>query len=407
MSTAVTGIRQDFRVLGLISAGHMMSHFYIIALPPLFPLLKTHYGLSYTELGILLTTFRAAAAIAQLPIGFLVDRVGARAILIVGLLMEACGIGAMAFSPDFYFLLAFAVIGGLGHSVFHPADYAIMVSSVDQSRIGRAFGFHLFAGEVGSVAAPVTMVALASLWSWQVAVLTAAAIGVTVALGMLSQINCLNDHITEMKKVAKKPDAAEKRAGSLAALMSPPVLILFTFFLMTTMVTSGLASFTVVLLDKVHGAPLAAANAALTGYLLAAALGVLVGGWVSDRTTRHDAVAAFAFVGTAALLFAVGEIDLPVPALVGAFVAIGVLLGLVKPARDMMVNQITPKGTSGSVFAFMSTGRLIGSTLTPAAIGWMIDAGFQAGAFRALAIAMLLAVCTLYMPRRRAPAAGE
>ena len=407
MTTAVTGVRQDMRVLGLVSAGHMMSHFYIIALPPLFPLLKVQYGLSYVELGLLLTAFRAAAAVAQLPIGFLVDRVGARAILVVGLLLEACGLGGMAFAPDFYTLIALSIVGGLGHSVFHPADYAIMVSSVDQSRMGRAFGVHLFAGEVGSVAAPVTMVALASLWSWQVAVLTAAAIGIAVALGMLSQIGCLNDHVTEKKKAGRA--AAGRTAGGVTALLSPPVLILFTFFLATTFVTSGLASFTVVLLDKVHQAPLAVANAALTGYLLAAAVGVLVGGWISDRTKRHDTVAMLAFLATAVLLVVIGEFDLSVFALVGLFAAIGILLGLVKPARDMMVNRITPKGTSGRVFAFMSTGRLVGSTATPVFIGWMVDSGLQTSVFWVLAGIMVLAVGTLYMPRRAAspPAAGE
>src|SRR5690606_1694168 len=89
VSAATGTLTRDGRVLGLIGTGHMMSHFYIMALPPLFPLLKIQYGLSYTELGLILTAFRGAAAAAQLPVGFLVDRIGARAILVIGLLMEA------------------------------------------------------------------------------------------------------------------------------------------------------------------------------------------------------------------------------------------------------------------------------------------------------------------------------
>ena len=407
MTSATGTLARDGKVLGLIGAGHMMSHFYIIALPPLFPLLKLQYGLSYTELGLILTAFRGAAAASQLPVGFLVDRVGARAILVVGLLMEACGIGAMAFAPSLYALLGLAVIAGLGHSVFHPADYAIMASSVDQSRMGRAFGVHIFSGEVGSAAAPVVLVFLASLWSWQVALLVAAAIGVAAALAMLSQLHILNDHVAERRRKTAEADAApgRKAGGSLDALLSPPVLILFLFFLTTTVVTSGLASFTVVLLDTVHGAPLAAANTALTFYLVAAACGVLAGGWVADRTRRHDTVAALAFAVTAALLVAVGELAMPMPLVVLAFAAIGILAGLVKPARDMMVNEITPKGTSGRVFAFMSTGRLIGGTATPVLIGWMLDSGIGSGVFWALAAIMLIAIATLYVPRRRAPAA--
>lgn len=393
-------------MLGLIGAGHLMSHFYIIALPPLFPLLRIEYGLSYAELGLILTVFRGTAALAQMPVGLLVDRVGARAILVIGLLVEACAIGGMAFAPDLHALLGLAVVAGLGHSVFHPADYAIIVSSVDQNRMGRAFGTHIFTGEVGSALAPVTLVFLASLWSWQVALLVAAGIGIAVGLAMLSQLHILNDHIA----ARKKSSAAGAKAGpgrttdSLKALMSPPVLILFLFFLTTTVVTSGLASFTVVLLDTVHGAPLAAANTALTGYLVAAACGVVAGGWLADRTRRHDTVAALAFGLTACLLVAVGELAMPMAVVVAAFVGIGVLAGLVKPARDMMVNEITPRGTSGSVFAFMSTGRLVGGTATPVLIGWMIDGGMGAGVFWVLAGIMAVAIATLYMPRRRAPA---
>ncbi|MPY70314.1 MAG: MFS transporter [Alphaproteobacteria bacterium] len=402
MTSTTASVVRDGKVLGLIGAGHMMSHFYIIALPPLFPLLKIQYGLSYTELGLILTAFRGAAALAQLPVGFLVDRAGARAILVVGLMMEAVGIGGMAFASDLYVLLGLAVVAGLGHSVFHPADYAIMVSSVDPNRMGRAFGVHIFSGELGSAAAPVCLVALASLWGWQVALLTAAAVGIVVALLMLSQIHILNDHVAARKKETARTGGTGKGPGSLKALLSAPVLILFAFFLTTTVVTSGLASFTVVLLDKVHGAPLAAANTALTAYLVAAALGVLVGGWVSDRTKRHDLTAALAFFATAALLIGVGELALPMVLVFCAMGAIGILQGLVKPARDMMVNQITPEGTSGSVFAFMSTGRLLGGTATPLLIGWMIDSGMESGVFWMLAGIMLLAVATLYMPRGRA-----
>lgn len=400
MTSTTASVVRDGKVLGLIGAGHMMSHFYIIALPPLFPLLKIQYGLSYTELGLILTAFRGAAALAQLPVGFLVDRAGARAILVVGLMMEAVGIGGMAFASDLYMLLGLAVIAGLGHSVFHPADYAIIVSSVDPNRMGRAFGVHIFSGELGSAAAPVCLVALASLWGWQVALLTAAAVGIVVALLMLSQIHILNDHVAARKKETAGAGTG-KGPGSLKALLSPPVLILFAFFLTTTIVTSGLASFTVVLLDKVHNAPLAAANTALTAYLVAAALGVLVGGWVSDRTKRHDLTAALAFFATAALLIGVGELALPMVLVFCAMGAIGILQGLVKPARDMMVNDITPKGTSGSVFAFMSTGRLLGGTGTPLLIGAMIDSGMESGVFWMLAGIMLLAVATLYMPRGR------
>ena len=85
-------------VISLISAGHFLSHFYILALPPLFPLLKTEFGVSYVELGLALTAYNLLGGLAQAPVGFLVDRLGPRPVLLAGLGLNAVCVMMMGFA---------------------------------------------------------------------------------------------------------------------------------------------------------------------------------------------------------------------------------------------------------------------------------------------------------------------
>ncbi len=201
MAGVATGsVARDVRVLGLIGAGHFLSHFYHLALPPLFILMKADLGLSFAALGLIITVLNVAAAAAQLPNGVLVERTGGRAVLIGGLILEAVAIGAVAYVSSYQALLILAALAGLGHSVFHPADYAIMMSSVDEDRLGRAFSMHNFAGAAGSAVAPAGVVFLAGIWDWRAALTVAAAVGVATALVMALQTDILKDDAATEKK---------------------------------------------------------------------------------------------------------------------------------------------------------------------------------------------------------------
>src|SRR4029077_6229824 len=99
----------------------------------------------------------AASAVLQTPVVFLVDRYGARRFLIGGALLMSLCITAMGFVTSFWQILVLGPLSGMGISLFHPADYAILSGSVDKDRMGRSFALHTFSGNLGFSAAPPVM----------------------------------------------------------------------------------------------------------------------------------------------------------------------------------------------------------------------------------------------------------
>lgn len=393
-------VRQDTKILGVVSAGHFLSHFYLLSLPPLFFILKSEFAVSYAALGAILTVSFALSAVAQIPVGFLVDRIGARIVLTTGLVIMAVCIGLMGFAATYWQVLILFTIAGIGHSVFHPADYAILTASIEPSRMGRAFSIHTFSGHLGSALAPATVIFLATVWNWRAALFIAGAMGL-VATGVLaSQWNSLRDDVVP----AKNTEAETRASGpgpkdGMALLFSKPILLFFLFFLMTSMTASGVHAFLVVALIELHDMPLALASATLTGYLIASAAGILLGGVFADRTTRHDLQAALAFTVSALLILVVAAASLNLALMIAVLVLAGLMQGIVRPARDMLVRGASPKGSMGKVFGFVSAGMAAGSAISPMMFGFVMDLGRPEWVFYLMVIFMVVAIGTVMTPK--------
>lgn len=399
-ASPAVSVGQDTKILGVVSAGHFLSHFYLLTLPPLFFILKSEFAVSYAALGAILTVSFALSAVAQIPMGFLVDRIGARIVLTTGLVIMAVCIGLMGFAATYWQVLILFTIAGIGHSVFHPADYAILNASIEPSRMGRAFSIHTFSGHLGSALAPATVIFLATVWNWRAALFIAGAMGL-VATGVLaSQWNSLQDDVVP----AKNTEAETRASGpgpkdGMALLLSKPILLFFLFFLMTSMTASGVHAFLVVALIELHDMPLALASATLTGYLIASAAGILLGGVFADRTTRHDLQAAGAFTVSALLILVVAAASLNLALMVAVLVLAGLMQGIVRPARDMMVRGASPKGSMGKVFGFVSAGMAAGSAISPMMFGFVMDLGRPEWVFYLMVIFMVVAIATVMTPK--------
>ncbi len=404
MSAPAAGLAHSARVISLVGAAHLMSHVYQLALPPLFPLLARDFSVSYTALGLLISVFSVAAVLGQVPMGFVVDRMGGGKVLIAGLFVQSAAIAAAAAASSYWMLLVVIVVAGLAHSVYHPADYAILSRAVPEGRLGRAYTLHSFSGNVGTAAAPMVMVGLAAFWDWRGACLAVGLAGVAVAAALVPFGKTLRRADEPESEPAARGGGGVSgpgvRAGA-ALLLSAPILLCFLFFVALNIAFTGIRTFAPSALVEMYAVPLATANGALTGFIAGGAVGILAGGVLADRWGARGLTAVVGLAGAGALLIVVGQVSLPVAAIVGILTLTGFLRGIVQGTRDLMVYAATPAGAHGKVFAFVSTGGHLGTAVMPFVFGWLIDAGRPHLAFLVAGILALAALGTFATVRRR------
>ncbi len=385
---SVGNSRRDAKVIGLVASAHFFSHFYILVLPPIFPLLKEDLGVGYTSLGIAVAVLNLTTGLLQSPIGFLVDRFGAPRILIGGQILMGLSIAGIGLFPSYEALLFWMLVAGVGNAVYHPADYAILSGSVARRRTGRAFSIHTFGGYFGFAVAPVTVVTLTGWIGWPLAMVVLGSLGVVHALVLWLREDWLSP-LTRASSCKPQPVAIR---SDLALLTSKPILMALVFFTIIAAVQMGFLSFSVAILEIMQGSSLTEANLALSLYLWLSAFGVLAGGWIADATDRHDHVAAVCFLISAVTAVLLASLSMS-SFLIGVIFALaGLASGAVSPSRDMLVRAITPEGSSGKVFGFVTTGFNIGGLIAPPIFGAMVDYGAPQHVFWTIAVLSIIAI---------------
>ena len=397
-------IQPEVRVMGLIGAGHMMSHFYSNTLPPLLPLLNEDLGISYTMLGAMLSLRGIMSSGVQVPAGLLVDRFGAKTLLSLGLALCAIGTIMMAMAVDYWMILLGCVVLGIGNSPFHPADYSIMSASISEKYMGRAFSLHSFSGNLGNAMAPMVLIGITTFYNWRVSLMVAGLAGFVILAGLLTQWKYLAEDAAPRRKKKKSSEPAEGGQSTWVViryiLTSPAILFLFLFYCMNQLAGGGLRNFAVAGLSETYDTPHTIANAAFTAFLVANAAGVLVGGWVADRTKHHEAVACVGLAIAAVVVLLIGLFDLPGYLLIGIFAFAGMVNGLIGPARDMLIRRASPKGSMGTVFGFVFSGQTIGSAIAPLLFGLMIDIGAPAWIFYTSALFTIICMFVVMISAR-------
>ncbi|WP_109613336.1 MFS transporter [Pseudaminobacter salicylatoxidans] len=378
-------MRSQPGLLGQISAAHLVSHLHIMTVPALLPLLPDILNVNFIDLGIALGVFNIISALCQAPLGYAVDRYGARCVLIAGLALGSASFALVAAIPSFTVLLVAMAMAGLANGVYHPANYALLSQGMAPNRMGRAFSIHTFAGFFGGAIAPPIMVstALASDIRWAFAV--AAVSGFLVLAAIVSR---------SFAPLASLPEPSDSRIDvkhvrSTYAATSA-IIMLTVLFMMLSLSTGTIERFSVAALVEGFGVPLSTANMALTTFLFASAFGVLTGGILADRTKRHGSVAVAAFALAAVLVATIALVKLPDTLLVLTMGGIGFLTGIVAPSRDMLVRAISPIGQEGRTFGIVSTGFNIGGVIGPILCGALLDRGLASAVLWASAGFMII-----------------
>lgn len=382
----------EMKLVGSVCFAHLMSHYYIVLLAPLFGFIRADYGVSYTELGLALTAFGAVSALLQTPMGFFIDRNDPRLILIGGLLLGAAAIAVAALVDSYWVFVAMFGVMGAANTVYHPADYTLLSEGVPPQRMTQVFSYHNCSGMIGSAIAPVTLLFMQSFVGWRGAFLGATVLGVVAALILAVQdIPVVRAH----KPKPRSEEAASRQAEGLKLLLSPPILLNLVLFFMLSMVGGGMNQFLVVSLQALHGTPPVVGNTALTGLLTMSAIGVLVGGALAGRTSRHNLVTAVGLAVTGAATAFIGLADPGALLLVLVVSLSGFASGIGIPSRDMIVRSATPRGSFGKVFGFVTTGLHIGGMISPVIFGLFLDHGHPRAVFIFIAACAVVAVLTV------------
>ncbi len=399
-------LRQDATVIGLVGLAHGVSHFSQLLLPPLFPWLKDAFGASYLELGALLSVFFVVSCVVQAVSGFWVDRFGPRPILFAGLALIGVAALGMAASSSYTMLALCAVLAGVGNGVFHPVDYTLLNRKVHKTRLGHAYSVHGITGSLGWALAPAMLVPIAVAGSWRLALVCAAG----VAFAVLALLWLRRDDLALEPAAAPAPvpgTAAVAGEGRFDFLRIPAVWMCFGFFFFYAGALSVVQTFAPGAAAQLHAVPLQWVALCLSIYMVCAAAGMVLGGFLAADAERCERIVGVGFALAACVALTVALLPLPALMVPVLFGVMGFVTGTAGPSRDLLVKRSTPEGATGRVYGVVYAGLDIGQAVVPLFVGALMDGQAWAGVWLALAALQGVLIVSAFRVRhvRRTPLA--
>lgn len=408
MSTVSTSfnppVQRDTAIIAVIGLAHGTSHFFHLLLPPLFPWLMPAFGLDFSGIGLTMTVFFVISGVGQALAGFAVDRFGPVRVLLFGMicfLLAGLSLGLFAHSLTDLFLVA--ALAGLGNSVLHPSDYSVLNRKVSTSRLGHAFSVHGISGNLGWALAPVFLTGISALAGWKVAAIAAGA----MALPAMLALWIFRDQLDINS--GKAGTENHLKHGRFSFLSVGAVWLCFAFFFLTTVAFGAFQNFGTPVLQHLYGLPLGAAATALSTFLLVAACGIFVGGFVAQHRAQDHIIAIVLTMAAVLALFLSMEL-LPAWSVLPVMAGIGFFTGIAGPSRDLLVRRAATarfgQAAYGRIYGFVYSGLDSGLALSPLVFGHFMDAGHYASVLIGIAIFQGLAVLTALRVGRSAPIAA-
>lgn len=394
----------DWRyMVGIVTGGHFLSHFYNLALPPLFPMIRTEFVVSNTELGVLVAAM-SLAGFLQVPMGGLVDRIGGKPVFVAGIAVTSLGVMLVGTASTFLGMVAFSLLAGIGQATFHPADYTLLDSVTAAADEGKSFGMHTFGGYAGFAVAPLIVGGLGLVYGWRMALVITGGVGVVyAAFAAITMDPAVGPAEEPATPSSTPPDTDDEAYSTLRTLLRPGILALVVLYVALAMATVGIKTFTPLLGVDVFGLTEAGGNTMLTAYFTATAISVLIGGVLADRFDNKRLVVVNTGIAAAILWVIVSGI-VPITSTAAGVIGFGTLglaAGLVYPARDRIVNALSGSGSTGKSFGLVYTGGTAGAFVSPILLGAVIDTTTAVVAFGLIG-GFFLAGGLLMLPLRRA-----
>jgi MFS family permease len=413
MSTPAAAIlpARTFRDVWLISAGHALTHWYPATFYVLLPLIGKELGLSYTQIGFLMSAQHLAGALSNLPGGMLVDAVGKKGYLMAAsLFWVGFPYALMSLTDSMWMLVVCVMLVGIGNNLWHPAAIPTLAHSYPQ-RKGLVLSFHGMGGNAGEALAPLAAGALLAWFSWRTVVVINIVPGLVMATLILVMVGALATTRAGDDKLAVNASGGEgwnirRYLQDLLSLLRDRTLMLICVSAgFRTLTQVGLLVFLPVYLAYEQGYSPLAVGLCMTVMQVAGLIAGPIGGHLSDKVGRQKVVISSMLLSGATII---GMVFAGQSMLFIVFVAlVGFFMYAMRPVMQAWAVENTPKRLAGTGVGLQFTILAIGGSIAPATFGVIADTWSVYAAFYFLAGTIIAAnLLVLLVPREAAARAN-
>ncbi|WP_243789611.1 MFS transporter [Saccharopolyspora gloriosae] len=353
------------------------------------PSIGETFGLDHGERGLVVSAFFLTYALMQIPGGLLADRYGGVRMASLALLLWSVFTGLTAFAWSFTALLAVRLCFGAAQGLFPGASVsALSARSIPDQRL-TANGWMQSSNAVGALLAAVVGSALLSFWDWRIAFLAVAGLGLLVFVAVVRWMpEPLSPDVTG-------PGRSPGPGGTLRVLRSPAIWGFAVMFFAYDIVSWGISTWTTSFLVERHGLPIGAAGMVVVGPTLLGAIGIVVGGRLSDRFGgRPRRVVVPSMIAVGVLLFLLPRMP-SVPLFVVCVTLLGGVAGLAYLPCFSVPLRSLPAALSGAAAGVILFGGQLAGVLSPSVFGYVVEHAGYTTAFTALLVGPVVAIAVV------------
>lgn len=369
------------------------SHHLLTALPvPLLPFIRDYFALDYTQAGLVISVFSLSYGIAQLPAGWLADRIGPRIMITISISGVALVGLLVGLSQTYVMLIALLALMGVVGGGYHPSAAPMISASVEPKNRGQALGFHLIGGSGSFFLAPLIAAAVAAIWGWRGSFIGLAVPAMIFGIVFYLLLGRRAKMDKTQQAITRHHDQTPSPSGYLRRLV--PFMILTAF---TQAVTFSVIAFIPLFMVDHFGVGEGTAAAFLSILYFAGLWASPLGGYLSDRLGRIPVVVAASLItGPLIYLLSLASYSLGIGTLL---LIIGIMMYIRMPASESYIIGQAPKRYRSMIYGIYYSAGIEGSAVLTPVIGYLIDRfGFYSSfTIAAIAIVTVTLVCSLFL----------